>query len=296
MDSKKLLVWGMEAIRRRAQRKGARSRTVEVAGLQMHCFDLAGKRAGGPTVVLVHGLGGSSLGFWRVMFRLVPHVGRVVVPDLPGSGFSPLPPGGPLGFAEVMDAFEGFAERAVPEKAVYVGNSLGGAMTARFAARRPEKVAGAVLVSPAGGRVDPKRMQQLVDGFQVQTQREARELSRRFFSRPPLFVPFLMGPTLLPLMARPSVKKLLEDAIRVSALEDVELEGLEPPVLLLWARNERVLPYEGLEHFRRHLPESAQIEEVEDFGHSPQLDRPRELVDRIARFVRERVTRAAPAA
>jgi pimeloyl-ACP methyl ester carboxylesterase len=169
----------------------------------MHSFEVAGRVPGGPTVVLIHGLGGSSVGYWRVMFRLAAHAGRVVVPDFPGSGFSPLPPGGPLGFAEVMDVYGRFAARAIPERAIHVGNSLGGAMAARFAARNPDRVSGLVLVSPAGGRVEPRRMQELIDGFQVQTQREARALSRRFFSRPPLLLPFLMGPTILPLMARP---------------------------------------------------------------------------------------------
>ncbi|HEY3449342.1 MAG TPA: alpha/beta hydrolase [Myxococcales bacterium] len=289
MDPKKLLDWGMEVIRKGAERKGARLRFVDVGPLRMHFFEVPGKVVGGPTVVLIHGLGGSSVGYWRVMFRLASHAGRVVVPDFPGSGFSPLPASGPLGFAEVMDVLDKFTDLVVPERAIYLGNSLGGAMAARFAARNPKKVSGLVLVSPAGGRVESHRMQELLDGFQVQTQQEARALSRRFFSRPPLVLPFLMGPTLLPLMARPSVRKLLEEAIRVSALEDSELEGMEPPVLLLWAKNERVLPYEGLEHWRAHLPKTAQIEEVEDFGHSPQLDRPKELVEWIARFARERV-------
>ncbi|MGC4122421.1 MAG: alpha/beta fold hydrolase [Myxococcales bacterium] len=227
MDPNKVLALAMNAIRTAAEHKGARSRVVDIKGLRMHSFDIPGKVAGGPTLVLIHGLGGSSVGYWRVMFRLALHAGRVVVPDFPGSGFSPLPSSGPLGFPEVMDVFEKFAVQAVPEPAIYLGNSLGGAMAARFTAHNPDKVSGLVLVSPAGGRVEPHRMQELLDGFQVQTQREARALSRRFFSRPPLLMPFLMGPTLLPLMARPSVRKLLEEAIRVSALEDSEARGDE---------------------------------------------------------------------
>ncbi|MGC4122420.1 MAG: hypothetical protein QM765_49150 [Myxococcales bacterium] len=56
------------------------------------------------------------------------------------------------------------------------------------------------------------------------------------------------------------------------------------------------MPYEGLEHFRAHLPRNAQIEEVDDFGHSPQLDRPKELVEWVVRFARERVRASVTAA
>jgi pimeloyl-ACP methyl ester carboxylesterase len=275
-------------MRRAAERRGALSRFADVQGLRMHWLEVPG-RGDGPTVVLVHGLGGSALGWWRVMFRLAGHVRRVVAVDLPGAGFSPIPATGPLGFSGVMSALESFAHDQVSEPAVYLGNSLGAAMVARFASRHPDQTSGAVLVSPAGGRVSAERIEELVAGFQVTTQREARELARRFFSRPLKVLPLLMGPSLLKLMRGPGVRRLLDEALRTSGLEAAELEGLEPPVLLLWAKNERVLPYESLDHFRKHLPPTAQIEEVEDFGHSPQLDRPQRLVARVVRFLAERV-------
>lgn len=288
MDETRWAGLGLRVLRGAVRRQGGRSLVRTVGGQPLHYLEVPG-RAPGPTLVLVHGLGGSAFGWLRVLFRFGRGVGRVVALDLPGSGLSPLPAGGPLGFDGVQAALEAFAAEVVPEPAVYLGNSLGGAMVARLSARHPQAVAGTVLVAPGGGRVDPQRLERLLSTFQVRTQRDARDLARRFFSRPPRLLPFLMAPTLLPMMQRPSVRKLLEEALRVSALGEAELSSLAGPLLLLWARNERVLPYESLDHFRAHLPASAQIEEVADFGHSPQLDRPARLVERVLRFVREQV-------
>lgn len=294
MDAEALLLLAQRAILGAAERRGARSKYVDVNGVQVHSLEVRGWSEGA-TVFLVHGLGGSSLGWWRVLFRLARRVGRVVAIDLPGAGFSPTPSSGPLGFDAQMAVLESFVERELPERAVFLGQSLGGAMVARLVARRPEKALATILVAPAGGRVPPGRIEEVVQSFQVTTQREARALSKRFFSRPPLLLPYFMGPTLVPLMQRPSVQRLLEDALRTSALEDAELERLPLPLLLLWAKNERVLPPESVAHFRKHLPVGARIEEVEGFGHSPQLDSPRELVKRIVGFLAEALPRNAAA-
>lgn len=295
MERSRLASVAQRIVGKAAERRNGRSAFLELAdGLRLHYLDLAGGGPG-PTVVLAHGLGGSALGFWRVAFPLAAGVGRVVAADMPGAGLSPNPPGGPPGFEGVNRAFTEFVERVVPEPAVYVGHSLGGAMVMRYLARRPERAIGTALVAPAGARVAPARLAALVEGFQVATLREAAALSRRFFSDPPAWLPLVMGPTTLFAMRQPHVRKMLEEALRVSALEDAELERLPLPLLLLWARNERVLPYEAVEHFRAHLPRGAEIEEVHDFGHSPQLDRPARLAERLLRFVRETVASNRPA-
>lgn len=288
MQVSRLMALAQETARRVVERRGARSLFVDVAGMRMHYLDLAG-RSDGPTMVLVHGLGGSSLGWCRVLFRLARGARRVVAVDLPGSGFSPEPKEGPLGLDGLLASFESFAAQEVPERAVFIGQSLGGALVARFAGRHPEKILGLVLVCPAGGRADPARIREVVESYRVTTHREARELVGRLFARPPRILSFVLGPMLVPLLRRDSVQRLLRDALHTTALEDAELQALPPPVLLLWAKNERILPYESIEHFRTHLPEQSQIEEIDDFGHSPQLDRPGRLAELILRFVGARV-------
>ncbi len=59
------------------------------------------------------------------------------------------------------------------------------------------------------------------------------------------------------------------------------------PVLLLWGKDERILPRDHLEFFRRHLPEHARFEEPEGFGHAPYLDDVDAVARRILSFTSE---------
>ena len=65
-------------------------------------------------------------------------------------------------------------------------------------------------------------------------------------------------------------------------------------MLLLWGRDERILPRYHLDFFRRHLPEHARFEEPEGFGHAPHLDDASALAHRILAFTAD-VHELAPA-
>lgn len=102
-----------------------------------------------PAMVHVHGFGISGT-------YLLPTAGELAdeyptwVPDLPGYGRSGNPPR-TLSIPELADALAGFMDAVGLEKATLVGNSLGSAITAAFAAQHRDRIERAVLVSPAGG-------------------------------------------------------------------------------------------------------------------------------------------------
>jgi pimeloyl-ACP methyl ester carboxylesterase len=83
------------ALRWNLVRMGASSAETRVDGVQVHFYDLAGQGKG-PPIVLLHGLASSATSYARVMFLLTRRFRRVLVPELPGSGFSPEPSAGPL--------------------------------------------------------------------------------------------------------------------------------------------------------------------------------------------------------
>jgi len=60
-------------------------KTIDLAGETLHYADFGGE---GPTLVLVHGLGG-SYSTWLAVGTSLARRGRVVAPDLPGFGRSP---------------------------------------------------------------------------------------------------------------------------------------------------------------------------------------------------------------
>lgn len=100
-----------------------------------------------PTVVFVHGLGGSATNWTDLAAGLSARV-RGLALDLPGFGRSDPPAGGDYSVAAHADAVLCFlAGRG--ESVHLVGNSLGGAVALLVAARRPELVRTLTLVSPA---------------------------------------------------------------------------------------------------------------------------------------------------
>ena len=105
--------------------------------------------AGGPTVVLAHGLGGSTLEWWRVQAG-VSAFATVIAYDRPGFGFSdpgPLPRStDPI----LADLRAGLAEIGARPPYVLVSHSAGNFEMRLFAFRHLEEVAGLVLIDPSG--------------------------------------------------------------------------------------------------------------------------------------------------
>jgi pimeloyl-ACP methyl ester carboxylesterase len=121
------------------------SRTVDLGG-PVHYVDYGGP-ADAPTVVLVHGLGGSHLN-WDLFAPLLGSSARVLAVDLPGFGLSE--PGHRLATVKNnVTVLHRFLREVAGTPAVLVGNSMGGMISILQASRQPDTVAGLVLVDPA---------------------------------------------------------------------------------------------------------------------------------------------------
>ena len=121
------------------------SRTVDLGG-PVHLVDHGG-RPDGPTVVLVHGLGGSHLNWDLFAPLLTPH-GRVLSLDLPGFGRSE--PGMRQATVRANVAvLDRFLREVAGPPVVLVGNSMGGMVSILETAAAPDLVRGLVLLDPA---------------------------------------------------------------------------------------------------------------------------------------------------
>ncbi|MGW0657702.1 alpha/beta hydrolase [Streptodolium elevatio] len=101
-----------------------------------------------PPAVLVHGLGGSSLNWAPLVGNLLDVVAADMV-DLPGFGFSSPPHDGDYSVSAHCRAVEGLILSLNRGPVHLLGNSMGGAIATRLAARRPDLVRTLTLVSPA---------------------------------------------------------------------------------------------------------------------------------------------------
>lgn len=105
-------------------------------------------RASGPapTVLAIHGLGGSSQ-YWRDLARRLPDGAALVAPDLLGFGHSDKPSLEYTAERQVEALAAVVHASGLPERFALVGHSLGGALAVELAARLPGRVSRLALVA-----------------------------------------------------------------------------------------------------------------------------------------------------
>ncbi|MFJ9006811.1 alpha/beta fold hydrolase [Streptomyces canus] len=128
--------------------EGERIRSVGLPGITLTVRSRPPAREGLPPALYVHGLGGSSQNWSALMEQLEGEVDGEAV-DLPGFGDSPPPDDGNYSITGHARAVIRFLDASGRGPVHLFGNSLGGAVSTRVAAVRPDLVRTLTLVSPA---------------------------------------------------------------------------------------------------------------------------------------------------
>jgi pimeloyl-ACP methyl ester carboxylesterase len=312
-------LWGIEAVLARklvvegslemgarlqtlfAPRRGKRSGfdlqqvTVDAEGIGLSCF-VAGR---GPAVMLLHGLGAAKVSLMPLIPPLVHGGHRVVVPDLPGHGASDKPRTEytPRFYARVirrlMDALE-------LQRAVLVGNSLGGRVALEVAVRSPGHVTGLVLLDPA---VPGFRIRYLL-GFTRVIPSEIgtipfplRERWMRLAIRRLLADPSRLPEAGIHAAADEFIRIYREPVARMAFLDSLRHILTEPPrpfwgrvrrirvpALVVWGEGDRLVPVRLAHRLARDLG-GAELLILPGVGHVPQFEAPEETSGAILRFL-----------
>ena len=116
----------------------ARTRYVDVAtGGRLFVHELAGP-PGAPTLILLHGWGGTAAGNWAPAMPTLARHFRIIAPDLRGHDLA------------AVDDVVGLADALHVERFIAVGYSLGSAVASQLARRHPDRVQAIVLCAAAG--------------------------------------------------------------------------------------------------------------------------------------------------
>ncbi len=136
-----------EVLRRAA---GLQAGVVSVQGAPVSLFHRAAPadRPETPTVVALHGFGSNKEG-WLPIARTLTRRHRAVMPDLPGFGASPLPPGARISPRWHARWAEDLARALALGRVHVVGHSMGGAAALAWALAAPARVASLTLLGPA---------------------------------------------------------------------------------------------------------------------------------------------------
>jgi pimeloyl-ACP methyl ester carboxylesterase len=131
--------------------------------------------------------------------------------------------------------------------------------------------------------MDAEELRRFVGTFDLGTHGAALQFVDRLFSRRnPMRHVFAWG--VRRQFENPDVRELLHTTTPADLLTPEQLAALRMPVLLLWGKDERILPRQHLDYFRDNLPTQTRLEEPEGFGHAPYLDDVDEVARRILAF------------
>ncbi|MEA3149195.1 MAG: 2-hydroxy-6-oxonona-2,4-dienedioate hydrolase [Gammaproteobacteria bacterium] len=254
-------------------------RWIDVGGLPTRLVE-AGD--GPETVVFLHGIGGHLETF---CLNIAAHAQRhrVVAFDLLGHGYT-AKPDGIYEIERYVDHTLRFLDLMGIDKATLAGTSLGGWISARIAARHPERVTRLSLISSAGLTSHPSVMHQLktlTERASLTSGREAVKLRLEFVLKNPAAMTEELIDIRHDIYSAPDYQKSVRNIMclqdmeirRRNLLTDDELAKIKAPTLVVWTHDD---PTATLSDGRKYADAIADSRFVvfENSAHMPQLEEP----------------------
>jgi branched-chain amino acid transport system permease protein len=246
----------------------------------------------GLPMLLLHGNFGSSR-WWEPFFAILPDAVYAIAPDLRGCG----------GSTKSKDGYE-IHEQAADVAALVdalgledfdlVGHSSGGAIAVEYALNHGERLHSLILVdtAPVEGVFTPLEGLRLME--QMRTDRAL--LSQALAS----LMPSVPPPTMTTTEFEAFFEELLSDAQSMapaafSAVAQAldrwnrfeEVRRLSLPTLLIWGNQDTIVDRDAITRTLIAIPGAGNLEVLRGVGHSPMLEAPVVLAERIIDFIAE---------
>ncbi len=246
----------------------------------------------GPTVLLLHGLGGNHLSWWQQ----VPALDGYRAVTVSHRGFRPSTAPGPAPDpADFADDIAALLDQLGERQALFVGQSMGGWTTVEFALKYPERIAGALLSSTSGtlsfmGFDDPalKYWLSSADGMAAEMRGRGVHVAcgeRMAVEQPALHGLYAAVDRLAGTLDKGLVRERLW-AQRSRAPTDAG--RIACPVLFVTGSEDVVFPPPAAPLLAPYFP-NADVVEIPKTGHSPYFERPdifngimRDFLDTVA--------------
>ena len=262
-------------------------RTVD--GVRLRLRDTGPRTA--PTVILLHGFGG-SLDTWEPWANALSAHYRVIRFDLPGFGLTGADPTGDYTDARAMRIMTDLLDQMGVARADVIGNSLGGRLAWTFAAAHPERVRRLVLVSPDGfaspgfayGKAPdvPLMMKALP---YVAPRGLLRDNLAAAYARPQALSEATVT-RYRDLMLAPGVRRAMLARMEQTVLRDPApiLARVQAPTLLLWGERDGMIPISNAADYVHDLPHVTLVR-LPALGHVPFEEDPGRSIGPVERFL-----------
>ena len=256
----------------------------------------------GPTVLMLHGIGGGHRAFAPQVETLASLGYRAVAWDMPGYGHSA--PIEPYTFKGLAQSCVNLIDALQCESVVLLGHSMGGMVAQEVIARRPDKVNKLVLCGTSaafGKRTDGRSAEAWAQQF-ISQRTAPLDAGQTMADMAARLVPQMVGPGSLPegLKLAEFCMASVPAATYRRALEclvtfdrQAALAQIRVPTLLVGGEFDRVAAPSVMKRMAAEIP-FARYAELAGIGHLMNLEAPDEFDALLLDFLREPMPRHRP--
>ncbi len=253
-------------------------RTVTVQGIATHVFE-----AGPPTAPPLLYIHGPNLGnLWLEYHTTLAQHFHIFAPDTPGFGLTERPDW-MRGMSDYILFFRDLLDELGLDAPVIVGHSLGGWMAVEMAVWYPERVKKLVLSNAAGIRVKGKP---IADLFAMAPEEVLAACFDDFSAAMPLIPPEVNVDYLLAQYKQLTTLASLAWNPNYDPKLERRLASVKTPTLVIWGRNDRLIPVDYAEAYHRLIAHS-QLVILDGTGYMPMFEKPLEWCKAISDFLGE---------
>lgn len=269
------------------------------AGLSPHEITVGDLRIGylsnseandGEVLVMVHGFATDKDNWVRMAGELTGQY-QVYAIDLPGHGDSSKELDRDYQLQSQVSYLHSILRALELDQVHLIGNSMGGAITALYAARYPDAIHSATLLNPAG-------VFQYESEFNIQLEEGNNPLivsqpgdMERLVELALEQQPFVPWPIYDVMEERAIAKREVNERIFHALMNSVDDESftealatISVPVMVIWGKQDRVINYRNIEVFEQHIPNTRAII-LEEIGHAPMIEAPERSATLLRTFV-----------
>ncbi|MGC2619673.1 MAG: alpha/beta fold hydrolase [Acidobacteriaceae bacterium] len=218
----------------------------------------------GAPILLVHGLGSRAEDWANLMPSLVRDHHRVYALDLPGYGQSDWPANAQYSIPELTGAVEAFMNDQHLTRIDLAGWSMGGWIAMRVALDEPQRIRRLMVFDSAGLTFAVNWNKNL---FEPDTPEKLSTMMALLMPSPP-HVPGFVEHAIFRFVARHGwvVRRNLDSMLTGDGLLDGQLGALKMPVLIVWGKQDHLIPLSVGEAMHHEIPQS-ELEIFDGCGH-----------------------------
>lgn len=240
------------------------------------------------TLIILHGWQSSKEKWQRVKEEVGTQRVEVIVPDLPGFKKE-----NELEKSWSLDDYVEWVDRFISKRVIYfrrpserrdnnkklflVGHSFGGRVAIKFAVKYPERLQGLILVSAAGIKRKEPSILKVAFIFKKFSFLPGYGFFRKIFYK------FILRKTDY-LM----VEGVMKETFRKVIEEDLTplLSKIEVSTLILWGKKDKITPLSDA-YLMKEKIENSKLEILKNIGHTPHLEKPTLLSQKIINFINQ---------